>query len=411
MRIASLFQSRRQQPNQAKRPAPRTWRPRVEWLEERLPLAINVEFDFSCDASGFFNEPARREVLQEAANEIVGRLNDTLAELPANSGGFTWTAVFDNPGPGNLACSGNVVKKSFSLPANTLKIFVAGRTFDTPGPSLARPKLGITETQGDAAWDARVKGRLEPGATASPATDFGPWGGSISFDVTASSKSWFIGLLEKSPIRPLLPDEYDFFSVAQRAIGSLLGFGTTDSWNRFLTDSAFTGSKATEIFGAPVPVTKVATGTFWKDGTLFDGKPVSMDLVFNAGQRVHFTNLDLAALHDLGWEVTYAPNAPAPSQDNSRIAVTGIDGLKKFNPPNDFTERHIHEASFNGLIYRAGIDDDDGLWVDVSGDGGQTFRDRNDFGGGEEAIFTPSLTVHGDRLFMAWPGTDSDHLV
>src|SRR2546423_6302968 len=82
--------------------APTCRKPRrlaLEWLEAREVPALTIQLDYSFDTSGFFNDPSRRAVLQQAANDIGSQLTTPLsAILPG--GGNTWSASFFNPSTG-----------------------------------------------------------------------------------------------------------------------------------------------------------------------------------------------------------------------------------------------------------------------------------------------------------------------
>ena len=100
----------------------------------------------------------------------------------------------------------------------------------------------------------------------------------------------------------------DFFSVALHEIGHMLGIGTSDSWNNLIAGSDFTGAASTSIFGGNVPLSDPG---HWADGTsgLVNGvaKETAMDPSILQGTRKVFTDLDLAALSDVGWELTAVP--------------------------------------------------------------------------------------------------------
>ena len=94
--------------------------------------------------------------LQRAANDLTGRLDDTLAAIPSPSGTNRWTADFDHPATGNRVSQANLL-----VPADTLIVFVGSRDlpgsldgqadarlFDFRGPSLERPGPGTWGARG-----------------------------------------------------------------------------------------------------------------------------------------------------------------------------------------------------------------------------------------------------------------------
>src|SRR5947209_8722620 len=78
----------------------------LERLEARDVPALNIAFDYSFDTAGFFSDPARRAVLQQAANDIAGHISTSLAPIAA-AGGNYWNATFFNPATGQQATVSN----------------------------------------------------------------------------------------------------------------------------------------------------------------------------------------------------------------------------------------------------------------------------------------------------------------
>ncbi len=296
----------------SRRPARKPTRPSLETLEDRVTPSVTFQLDYTYDTAGFFNAPGRRAVLQAAADALGSQLNDTLTEIPAASLGNSWSAQFPDPQTGQRTAKGNL-----RVPANTLIVYVGARPLIN---ELGEAQSGFS-WGGSVAWGNTVQGRGQPGALgAEPAqTDVAPWGGSIAFEADPArpgrgsgrfSGSWYFGLAPSVPA-----GQADFFSVAQHELGHLLGFGAA-SWKNLIRDNLFRGQAAQQAFGGPVPTDG---GPHWKAGTKYLGRPVTMDGQFNAAGRVAFTELDFAALRDIGWQVS----SPAPRpQLSSGSAVT-----------------------------------------------------------------------------------------
>src|SRR4051794_21599964 len=68
----------------------------LEHLEDRVVPAVRVQFDYRYDTTGFFTDPARRQVLQAAADALTSNLYDHL-DAVAPGGGNTWTASLNRP--------------------------------------------------------------------------------------------------------------------------------------------------------------------------------------------------------------------------------------------------------------------------------------------------------------------------
>src|SRR5262245_6575355 len=96
----------------------RTRRPRFETLEDRCLMTLRVLFDYSLDASGFFNDSSRRDVLETAGRMLGDRLGDTLTAI-SPSGSNKWNATFTNPATGQTKSISNK-----SIAANTILVYV-----------------------------------------------------------------------------------------------------------------------------------------------------------------------------------------------------------------------------------------------------------------------------------------------
>lgn len=272
-------------------------RSRVEYLEARQLLTITFQFDYSRDANHFFDDPVRREILELAAETIGSRLDDQL-EAIAPSGSNTWSLSVTNPSGASSFSVSNL-----TIPEDTLLVFVGARMMN----SLAIGGPGGYSVAGSAEWFDVVDARGQAGALSNPASDFGPWGGSISFDLDAD---WYFGSSEAG----LGSRQHDFLSVATHELGHLLGIGTADSWDRSVSGGFFLGPNAGAVYGRSVPL---AGSSHFREGLKHEGDEAALDPSLLAGTRKQFTKLDFAALADVGWEVSSSGGAsgivtPAP---------------------------------------------------------------------------------------------------
>jgi hypothetical protein len=259
--------------------------------------AATIQFDYRFDSGNFFT-PERRGVLEAAGAFWSSVLADTLNAITPG-GSNTWTAIsFD---PRNIAL--DVTVSNLAVAADTILIF-AGAT-NLTGLAVGGP--GGYDAFGSSAFLQNLEARGETGATTGPtASDFAPWGGSISFD---SDRNWYFDA-------DVSTDEafsgFDFYSVALHEIAHVLGFGLSASWDAHVNGTLFTGALATAAFGGPVPLAGIehfAHGTMSEVG----GRPqeAAMDPDIAAGVRKRMTRLDLAALDDIGWDINY-PALPTP---------------------------------------------------------------------------------------------------
>lgn len=270
----------------ARRPArtKRTARSRAESLEARQLLTITIQFDYSQDANHFFDDPARQQILELAGQSLGSRLNDQLQAI-VPSGANTWTLNATNPSGASSFSLTNV-----TIPANTLLVFVGARAMGPLG--IGGP--GGYSSSGSSEWLNLVESRGQAGALNNPQTDFSPWGGSISFDLDAN---WYFGTSEAG----LGSGQQDFLSVATHELGHLLGIGTADSWSRYVSGETFLGPTARAVHGGNVPL---SGDSHFREGLRDGGQEVALDPSLLDGTRKLFTQLDFAALSDIGWEVT-----------------------------------------------------------------------------------------------------------
>ncbi len=255
--------------------------------------AITIDFDYTYDSNGFFADASRKTILESAGNFFETRLTDSLSAI-TSSGINQFDAIFSQPDNGSIT-----TLNGYSVAADTLVIFVGGR--DLGGSTLGQGGPGGYSATGTLAFTNTVASRGEPGVFTF--TDFAPWGGSITFD---TDSSWYFDS-DLSTTESFSGS--DFYSVALHEIGHVLGLGIADSWDNLISDGSFTGSNATSVYGSDVPLT--STESHWAEGTssFVDGiaQEAAMDPTITIGTRKVFTDLDMAALDDIGWEVTPVP--------------------------------------------------------------------------------------------------------
>jgi len=250
--------------------------------------ALTINFDYSYDNSNFFTAE-RITILQAAGNQITSRINDNLTAINS-SGSNQFDAIFATPdGSGQTTLNGT------SIGADTLTIYVGAQTFG--GSTLAQAGPGGFASSGF------IDVNRGQGTTFGPdANDFGPWGGSMSFD---TDTNWYF---DNDTSTTEAFSGNDFYSVALHELGHVFGIGTSDSWNNQIASGAFTGADSSALFASNVALNN---GSHWADGTIYNGQEAAMTASIRTGTRKEFTELDFAALSDIGWEITPVPVPPA----------------------------------------------------------------------------------------------------
>lgn len=89
-------------------------------------------------------------------------------------------------------------------------------------------------------------------------------------------------------------------------LAHVLGFGTASSFNNLISGGLFTGPTVNALLGYDPPVT---SDGHWANGLSYLGQETAMDPSIAAGQRKSFTELDYAAMKDMGWQVSAVPEA------------------------------------------------------------------------------------------------------
>lgn len=267
--------------------------------------ALIVTFNYDFDSLDFFDPGtadglAARAALEEAGDFFESRLSDNLSEIAP--GGFnTWTAGFTHPGTG-------VAASVLDLEVAAEQIIIYAGARDLGGSTLGIVGPGSFSVAGTQAFVDIVSARGQG------AVDFGPWGGGLAMN---STSSWYFGIGSLPP-----GGTNDFFSTALHEIGHILGIGTADSWDDMIVAGEFTGTASVAAFGANVPLQPVSFA-HWAAGTSSTVAGGSESYITNPGaaEEVAFdpnltvascklvTDLDLAGLSDIGWQVVPVPAA------------------------------------------------------------------------------------------------------
>jgi hypothetical protein len=288
--------------------------------------ALEIRFDYRYDDRGFFDAAIRRAALELAAAEYTSRLRDRMASLPEGR----FVAVFPHPSDAEF-----VMRPDLEIPVDTLVIFVGARPLAS---QLAIGAPGQTRLScfawlgAQGCFDA-MRGRGEVGpirdwilanlfrgidrARAYPASDFATWGGSLSFD---SDAPWHFGGDD------VPPERYDFLSSAIHELGHVMGVGTAESWGTHTRDGSFSGERVVALRGAAVALER--DGAHWKRETRAAPDRDLRDAAFGPdlapGVRKRLTELDIAALADIGWRIDEGD--PRPVLYGPRLMKGDVNG-------------------------------------------------------------------------------------
>lgn len=275
--------------------------------------SIDIRFDYSHDTSGFFSDP-RKSVLDKAAGVFESLFADQLTAI-ASAGANNFTASVFNPGNPGV----ELEFPDFSVAANEIRVFVGGYDFTDGTLGLAGPGGFSCSGLGTFCDDAAQRGQGVTVNTGSDkAVDFAPWGGAISFD--SAGTNWHFGL----DTLGLGGGMFDFYSVAVHELAHVLGFGTSDAFfNRIDSNFRFTGPTVGSV-------ALYDTG-HWAENTLSLAGGISQEALMTPflrnGARKHLTDLDVAAMHDIGW-VTPIPEADTWAMLLAGLGLVGLAGRR-----------------------------------------------------------------------------------
>ena len=270
-------------------------------------LAFDIVFDYTYD-TGFFND-TNKAILDEAASFFETYITDDFTAI-TSGGSNHFSAIFTNPGDR----TSQVTLTDFDVAADTIVVFVGGYDYGTGSTTLGSGGYGGYSISGvDSFIDNAVtrgetatrEGVRNPDAATKSAVDFATWGGSVSFN---STTSWYFDT-DVSTNEAFTGA--DFYSVALHELGHVLGLGTADSWDNKIIGDQFTGAASVAAYGGNL-VPLQSSGGHWADGTqsriygTSTGQEAAMDPNIVLGTRKVFTDLDMAGLEDVGWEIQSA---------------------------------------------------------------------------------------------------------
>lgn len=267
----------------------------IDYRFDEDPLEGGMNFFDPHTASGL----QARQALNAAAAELAGWLNDPLAPIEPGLGD-TWNAYFFSPVTSTLATK---TIADLEIAANSITIFAGGFT---GGSSNLLGQAGRGSYTGLSGSPAFLDSVLTRGGN----SDYVMWGGMVRFK---DRPDWHLD-------HQTLPgsSQYDFYTVALHELVHVLGFGQSPTWTALRSGLNFYGSHSVAVYNKtdadtedllnPVPL---ADSEHWNNSiqsiAASDGVTMQDTLMgptLFQGQRLGLTELDLAGIADIGWEVT-----------------------------------------------------------------------------------------------------------
>jgi RTX calcium-binding nonapeptide repeat (4 copies) len=267
---------------------------------------FKIDFDYRFDQQGFFGDRQRRKTLEAAARLWESYIDDDFTDMPAGT-----EFKITNPETNKR----QLVR--LNKPIDDLRIFVGARV-KPKGDNL----ISTGKPDGLNAEGTLYRNRTK-------FSKFEPWAGSIAFD--SSIQSWYF---DATPTTLDVPAaQADFFSVAVRQIGRVLGLGTAPIFKIKGQGKTFNGLNAKLVNnGNGIPLTddlRYIKQTFRSNG--------QATLLTSARRirRIMPTAADRALLADIGYAVpALQPQGEVPAVTTAAddkvfgtIAPDTLDGL------------------------------------------------------------------------------------
>jgi hypothetical protein len=299
--------------------------------------AIHITVDYRYDTNNFFNTQQKRDALEAAAARLSTIITSPLLAATLTDNTIDPRIGFQHPGTG--------VNFEVSAAVNAASDAILSAPGGTPAQEYRGPwSIGAND------WILYAGGRsLDPGVAGTGGTGSGRnfdtvftnnsshlnrgfritsndqnlpvWGGSITFDNDGSTL-WNFDLNIPAPSGTV-----DLYSIALHEIGHALGLSTTFSdWMRSSSGGQFTGLFSVPTYnadnGTSASSLNVTADQHWQDNTydsfIFQngspdyvgtvGNVTKQDLLMEPTQdytatvrRFELTNVDVAALRDVGW--------------------------------------------------------------------------------------------------------------
>lgn len=269
---------------------------------------VTFQFDYTYD-TGFFTggNEARQTYLAAAGSYVADLISGTPLATITPGGINSWTTeIFD---PRDI--EGILQFSNLSVSANNITVYVGA--YDLGGSLLGVGGPAGYGASGTQAW-------IDTLASRGNDTSYAMTGvGAITFNSTAN---WYFDS-DASSIEDF-PGQSDFFSVAAHELFHLLGFGTNLTWVSLHSGGSFTGAASVNAYGGIVPLN--AGEDHWLEGTestIYATATVQetlLDPSLTEGTRKYATELDVAALADLGYTITPAA-VPEPATYAALLAA------------------------------------------------------------------------------------------
>jgi hypothetical protein len=244
---------------------------------------FQIQLDYTYDTQGAFMDNVRRNELDYAAHIWGLFIASDFEDIPAG------TPLRARP-PEMPDAAGMVFSVDYTI--DDLALIVGFAAIDGAGGALANSSLSFTVNGIEPGLAQRLDARYY-------SNPFQPWIGRTTFDV---DEAWFFDSTPETfddiPIA-----QNDFLETAMHEMGHMLGIGSAAAFTDLVVNGTFQGARAMEVYGAAVPL--APDNVHILRNTMSGGRLPVMEYGSAPGQRKAPTELDLAILEDLGYQIRW----------------------------------------------------------------------------------------------------------
>jgi hypothetical protein len=329
--------------------------------------AINIFVDYTYDTNNFFNTPERRASIEAAARRYSEIITTSLLPVTLANDGTDPRVAFTHPGTGEYyqispaTSTGNdavvagggvhasLYRGPWTIDGDQWILYVGGRPLASGVASEGGTRTGLNFPQVFESGASHLNRGFRPSGTFGVA-NLPVWGGSVTFDTDGT-------LWHSNHTTPPAANEYDLYSFALHEIGHALGLNDDDwvEWTSHVTAGTrrYRGQALSTYNadnGAALSFMNIATVTnaHWTDNVydsylfqnaspnlvgsigLLSLQDLLMEKTPEPGCRLELTNVDVAALRDLGWTtVSQFATQPGDINRNGKVDAADLVAISK----------------------------------------------------------------------------------
>jgi hypothetical protein len=255
--------------------------------------APKIVFDYTYDTNHFFDDPARKAIMESVANIFLSRIGFTNWPKVDNvASGGSYELLFVNPSSLVASWTSNVV-----IPENQITIYLGATDFSVSTIQMMKSSTGTGASQllGIRNLSKDGNGVLSGvGALLGSPTQFRPVNASITFDlqgVNAGARKWYFGSDVPPQGDAIYNDHDDFYNAAIHEVGHVLGIHNPQVYNSIiLTDDNFCAAYTSKVVS-------VSPTEFFFNGSNAkkmyyntSGQYVGQDIPLETNTKCHFAN-------------------------------------------------------------------------------------------------------------------------